>query len=67
MRRHTLIGERIIAAAPRSAASRELVRSSHERVDGVGYPDGLAGDEIPLGSRIIAVCDAFDAMITDRP
>ena len=43
------------------------MRSSHERWDGTGYPDGLAGEEIPLGSRIVAVCDAFDAMTTDRP
>ena len=67
MRRHTLIGERIIAAAPALGRAARLVRSSHEAFDGSGYPDGLAGDEIPLGSRIIAVCDAFDAMISDRP
>ena len=42
------------------------MRSSHERFDGGGYPDGLAGEEIPLGARIVAVCDAYDAMITDR-
>ena len=45
----------------------DLVRASHERVDAGGYPDGLAGDAIPLGARIIAVCDAFDAMISPRP
>jgi len=67
MRTHTLIGERIILAAPSLAHTAELVRSSHERVDGTGYPDGLMGDEIPLGSRIILVSDAFDAMTTDRP
>jgi HD-GYP domain-containing protein (c-di-GMP phosphodiesterase class II) len=44
-----------------------LVRSSHERWDGAGYPDGLSGDEIPLGARVVAVCDAFNAMTTDRP
>ena len=44
-----------------------MVRSSHENYDGSGYPDGLARKEIPLGARIIAVCDAYDAMITDRP
>jgi two-component system, cell cycle response regulator len=44
-----------------------LVRSSHERWDGGGYPDGLAGEDIPLGARIVCVCDAFDAMTTDRP
>lgn len=67
IRRHTLIGERIIAAAPDLARVAPLVRSSHENYDGTGYPDGLAGQEIPLGSRIIAVCDAFDAMTTERP
>jgi two-component system, cell cycle response regulator len=44
-----------------------LVRSSHERWDGGGYPDGLAGEQIPLGARIVAVCDAFEAMTADRP
>jgi len=67
VRRHTLIGEQIIAAAPDLARVARLVRSSHENYDGTGYPDGLARKEIPLGSRIIAVCDAFDAMTTDRP
>jgi len=67
IRGHTLIGEKIIAAAPDLAHVARLVRSSHENYDGTGYPDGLARREIPLGSRIIAVCDAFDAMTTDRP
>ncbi len=66
MHRHTLIGERIVLAAPALANTGPLIRSSHERIDGGGYPDGLRGDEIPLGSRIIAVCDAFDAMTTKR-
>ena len=66
IRRHTLIGERIIAAAPALRKTATLVRSTHENFDGTGYPDGLAGEAIPLGSRIIAVCDAFDAMTTDR-
>ncbi len=66
-RRHTVIGERILAAAPSLEASAHFVRASHERVDGGGYPDGLAGEAIPLESRIIAVCDAYDAMISDRP
>ena len=67
MRRHTLIGEKILAAAPDLGRVARLVRSSHENYDGSGYPDGLARREIPLGARIIAVCDAFDAMTTDRP
>jgi len=64
--RHPLIGERIVLAAPALAHTAPLVRSSHERIDGGGYPDGLTGDEIPLGARIIAVCDAYDAMTSDR-
>jgi two-component system, cell cycle response regulator len=67
MRRHTIIGERFLLAVPALRNVAALVRSSHERWDGGGYPDGLAGEEIPLGARIIAVCDAFDAMVTDRP
>jgi diguanylate cyclase (GGDEF)-like protein len=67
VRRHTVIGERIVGAATSLAHAAPLIRSSHERVDGTGYPDRLRGDDIPLGARIIAVCDAFDAMVTDRP
>jgi diguanylate cyclase (GGDEF)-like protein len=67
MRRHPLIGERILLAAPALRPVARLVRSSHERWDGDGYPDGLRGDEIPLGARVVAVCDAFDAMTTPRP
>jgi diguanylate cyclase (GGDEF)-like protein len=67
MRRHTIIGERILAAAPSLRAVAKLVRSSHERWDGSGYPDRLKGQEIPLGARVVAVCDAFDAMTTNRP
>ena len=67
MRRHTVVGEKILSAAPALLDVAKLVRSSHERYDGAGYPDGLAGEEIPLGSRVIAVCDAWDAMVTDRP
>ena len=66
MRRHTVIGERILQGAPALASSAPLVRSSHERHDGTGYPDGLAGDGVPLGARIIAVCDAYDAMLSTR-
>jgi HD-GYP domain-containing protein (c-di-GMP phosphodiesterase class II) len=67
MRQHTIIGERILAAAPALRPVARLVRSSHEWHDGGGYPDGLTGDEIPLGARIVALCDAFDAMVTERP
>jgi diguanylate cyclase (GGDEF)-like protein len=67
IRRHTLIGERIVGAAPALGRIAMLVRSSHERWDGDGYPDGLAGEDIPLGARIVAVADAFDAMTSQRP
>ena len=67
MRRHTIIGERILSAAPALSRAAKLVRWSHERFDGKGYPDQLAGRAIPLASRIIAVCDAYDAMVAERP
>ena len=67
MRRHTLVGERILAAAPAFESVAAIVRSSHERWDGSGYPDRLLGTAIPLGARIVAVCDAFDPMTSDRP
>jgi diguanylate cyclase (GGDEF)-like protein len=67
LKRHTIIGERILAAAPALARVAPLVRSTHERVDGTGYPDGLAGDAIPLSSRIVSVVDAYDAMRSSRP
>jgi two-component system cell cycle response regulator len=67
MRRHTIIGERILRAAPALAPVAGLVRSTHERYDGGGYPDGLAGDDIPLGARIVSVCDSFHAMTSTRP
>ncbi|HEX7290160.1 MAG TPA: HD domain-containing phosphohydrolase, partial [Conexibacter sp.] len=67
MQRHTIIGERILSAAPALSRAAKLVRWSHERFDGKGYPDGLAGEAIPLASRIIAVCDAYDAMVSERP
>jgi len=67
MRWHTIFGERIVAALPAIAEVGLLVRSSHERWDGQGYPDGLTGEEIPLASRIVFACDAFDAMTSARP
>lgn len=67
MRRHTIIAERVLAGAPALAPVAALVRSCQERWDGSGYPDGLAGEAIPLAARVIFVCDAFDAMMRDRP
>jgi diguanylate cyclase (GGDEF)-like protein len=67
VRRHPVIGERIIAGAPALESVAPLVRSSHERWDGTGYPDRLAGEDIPLGARIVSVADAFAAMTADRP
>jgi diguanylate cyclase (GGDEF)-like protein len=67
MCQHTVVGERILSAAPSLMRASLLVRWSHERFDGNGYPDRLSGDDIPLGARIICACDAFDAMISDRP
>ncbi len=67
MERHTVLGERILAAAPALQGIAAIVRASHERYDGAGYPDGLAGESIPLGARIIFVCDAFNAMTGARP
>jgi two-component system cell cycle response regulator len=67
VRRHPVIGQRIVLAAPALAAVAALVRGSHERWDGAGYPDGLAGAEIPIGARIVAVADAYAAITADRP
>jgi two-component system, cell cycle response regulator len=66
MKQHTILGERIVSAAPSLASVGILIRSSHERWDGKGYPDGLAGEEIPLAARIIFACDAYDAMTAER-
>jgi two-component system, cell cycle response regulator len=66
MRRHPLVGQRIVEAAPALLDVGKLVRATHERIDGAGYPDGLAGNEIPLGARIVAVCSSYDAMISAR-
>jgi diguanylate cyclase (GGDEF)-like protein len=67
MREHPVIGERILTAVPFLAPVLPMVRGEHERFDGGGYPDGLKGEEIPLGARIIFACDAFHAMARDRP
>jgi diguanylate cyclase (GGDEF)-like protein len=66
MREHTLIGERMLSVAPAMRDVASIVRWSHERVDGTGYPDGLAGDELPLEARIVAAADAYAAMTSDR-
>jgi HD-GYP domain-containing protein (c-di-GMP phosphodiesterase class II) len=67
MRRHPLIGEHMLKDIDFVRTALPILRHHHERWDGAGYPDGLKGDEIPLGARIVAVCDSFDAMTTDRP
>ncbi len=63
---HTILGERILHGAPALRPVARLVRASHERWDGTGYPDRLSGEEIPLGARVVAVCDAYEAMTADR-
>ncbi len=67
MREHPVIGERILRAIPGLGAVARIVRHEHERYDGGGYPDGIKGAEIPIGSRIILACDAYHAMTSDRP
>jgi diguanylate cyclase (GGDEF)-like protein/putative nucleotidyltransferase with HDIG domain len=67
MRDHTVIGERILRAIPGLGNVARIVRHEHERWDGGGYPDGLAGEDIPIGSRLILACDAYHAMTSDRP
>ncbi len=66
VRDHTILGERILHGAPALRPIARLVRASHERWDGTGYPDRLHGEEIPLGARIVSVCDAYEAMTSDR-
>jgi HD-GYP domain-containing protein (c-di-GMP phosphodiesterase class II) len=67
MRQHTVEGERMLAQVGGALSEvGAIVRGSHERWDGSGYPDGLAGESIPIEARIVACCDAFDAMTTDR-
>lgn len=67
MHKHPIIGEGIIKPVTSLAKLCSIVRHHHEWVDGIGYPDGLKGQEIPLGSKILAVADSFDAMTSDRP
>ncbi len=67
VRRHPVVGARIVGSVSDLAHLAPAIRSGHERWDGRGYPDGLSGDEIPVLSRITFVCDAYDAMVSDRP
>ena len=67
VREHTVIGERIISAAAGLEEVARIVRSTHERWDGTGYPDNFASEAIPLAARLITICDAYDAMTSDRP
>ncbi|HEY3188273.1 MAG TPA: HD domain-containing phosphohydrolase, partial [Solirubrobacteraceae bacterium] len=66
IRQHTVVGERILSAAPVLQQIASLVRSTHEHWDGTGYPDSLAGEAIPLSSRIVSACDAYTAMRETR-
>jgi HD-GYP domain-containing protein (c-di-GMP phosphodiesterase class II) len=67
MKRHPVISEKILSDVGLPSVVLEIARSSHERVDGQGYPDALEGDRIPLPARIVLVADAFDALTSDRP
>ena len=67
MRSHAAIGGELVGRIDAFAHLAPAVRASHERWDGGGYPDGLAGEQIPLAARIIAACDTYDAIVTDRP
>ncbi len=64
---HSIIGERILGLAINDEEILKVVRNHHERYDGAGYPDGIYGEDIPLGARILAVADTYDAMTSDRP
>jgi diguanylate cyclase (GGDEF)-like protein len=67
MRQHTLLGERIVSAARSMGSVAKVIRSTHERWDGDGYPDGLVGKQTPLAARIVFACDAYDAITSERP
>jgi len=67
IQRHPVIAERILASVIHEYQIIEMIRHHHERYDGLGYPDGLDGSETSTGAQILAVCDAFDAMTSDRP
>jgi putative nucleotidyltransferase with HDIG domain len=67
VKQHTVVGSLMVERVARFGKVHQLVRWSHERWDGEGYPDGLAGAAIPRGARVICVCDAYDAMVSNRP
>jgi two-component system cell cycle response regulator len=67
MRRHTVVGAELVQRIDAFSHLAPAVHSSHERIDGKGYPDGLDGERIPLAARIISACDTYDAIVTDRP
>jgi HD-GYP domain-containing protein (c-di-GMP phosphodiesterase class II) len=67
MKSHSVYGEEIINRFDILTNEARITRHHHERYDGTGYPDGLAGEDIPFSSRLIALCDTYDAMVTDRP
>ena len=67
MKKHPVVSDYILAGVELHPYVRQIIRSSHERIDGQGYPDGLEGTEVPVPARIVLVADAFDALATDRP
>ena len=67
MKQHPVTSDHILSGIEMHPFVRQIVRSSHERIDGKGYPDGLEGEDIPLPARIVLVADAFDALASDRP
>jgi putative nucleotidyltransferase with HDIG domain len=67
MRQHPLIGENMVRPLKTAQGLLPIIRHHHERWDGTGYPDGLQGEQIPLLARIVATCDAYDSMVSDRP
>jgi HD-GYP domain-containing protein (c-di-GMP phosphodiesterase class II) len=67
MRTHAIVGEKMLRGVDFLGPALPVIRHHHERWDGTGYPDGIGGGDIPIGARIVAVCDSFDAMTSDRP
>jgi HD-GYP domain-containing protein (c-di-GMP phosphodiesterase class II) len=67
IRRHSVLGSEMVKDISYLRPAYEVIRHHHERWDGKGYPDGLAGEAIPFGARLVCVADCFDAMTTDRP